>query len=133
MAAIFSILNENSPKIMKNYLPNVYIFSSVLIVIVCVAFIIMSISEYYNVAIVQDSLLYPFGSEGPVAGTWQYENKENYITFNAITIILFLVNLLVLTIGLLIKNITLLKWSIIIFVLIFLILHILQANYFKLW
>ena len=133
MAAFFSILNENSTKIMRDYLPNVYIFSSILTVTACVAFIIMSISEYYNVAILQDYLLYPFGSEGPVAGAWQYENKENYITFNVITTILYLVNLLVLAVALLRKNITLLKWSFIIFVSIFFILRILQGNYFNLW
>ena len=89
--------------------------------------------EFYNVAVLQETDSYPFGSEGPVAGAWQYQNKENYIIFLLISAVLYSANALLLTVALFRKDATLIKWSISLFALIVLVLFMLQGNYYNLW
>ncbi len=118
---------------MKNHLPNWYIFLSVLILIGSVGMFIFSGAEVYNVGILNGIEFYPFGSEGPVAGIWQYENKENYTNFNIVTMFLSFINVVLVLVGLLNNSSGVLKFSYISFVSTFLILHIIQENYFKIW
>ena len=62
---------------MKNHLPNLYVFSAALILIISLGLVGLASSEFYNVAVLQETDSYPFGSEGPVAGDWKYQSKEN--------------------------------------------------------
>ncbi len=118
---------------MKDYLPNLYIFSAALILIISLGLVVLASSEFYNVAVLQETDFYPFGSEGPVAGMWQYENEVNYITFTLIEITMGIFLILLVTIGLLRKNIFLLKCAMIAFPMSFILTLIIQGNYFKIW
>lgn len=117
----------------KNYLSNWCILLSVLIITASGLMALVSGSEVYNVAVLNDTGFYPFGSEGPVAGIWQYENKENYIAFNLMTVFMYIITSLIVIVGLSRKNNIILKYSIITFLSTFLILHIIQENYFRVW
>ena len=118
---------------MKNHLLNLYVFTAALILIISLGLVGLASSEFYNVAVLQETDSYPFGSEGPVAGAWQYQNKENYIIFFIISAVLYSANALLLTVALFRKDATLIKWSISLFALIVLVLFMLQGNYYNLW
>ncbi len=118
---------------MKNHLPNLYVFSAALILIISLGLVGLASSEFYNVAVLQETDSYPFGSEGPVAGDWKYQSKENYIIFFIISAVLYSANALLLTVALFRKDATLIKWSISLFALIILVLFMLQGNYYNLW
>ncbi len=108
-------------------------FSGALILIVSLGWVILAGCEFYNVAILQEAEDYPFGSEGPVAGAWQYENKVNYTIFISIQIIMCVFLILLAAIGLVRKNVFIVKFAMIMFSVSFVLLHIIQGNYFAIW
>lgn len=118
---------------MKNHIPNWFIISAVLIFIISAFFTFISFDEYYTVAILKQTSEYPFGSEGPVAGTWQYENESNYSLYNLISGLFYAVVMLLTLIAFVKRNLKLMRFGIICFLLTFVILFIIQENYFKIW
>ena len=61
-------------------------------VIICLFFLLLFSHDFYTALTTPE--IYPFGSEGPVAGWWAYETQQNYLISVAVLIVWFLIGLM---------------------------------------
>ena len=61
-------------------------------VVICLFFVWLCTVDFYTALKAPE--IYPFGSEGPVAGLWAYESQKNHLISSVILIIWFFIGLM---------------------------------------
>lgn len=103
-----------------------FLFLLIIFLILSLIFSLSSFFAFYEVAVEKKLELYPFGTEGSVAGLWQYKNSNNYIIYNLVLGFLWTLVSIMIVISLIKKNFTLGKYSIIFAIIVYSIGRIIE-------